>query len=64
MTETRVVAVGYEHRLAVDGQTAKRATNRCRCDSRVKATTPEPGDLRVFICEESGLEVGREVEAV
>ena len=75
-----VVAVGYEHRLAVDGRTAHRVTDRCRCGSRVKAVTPEPGlilrrdsapdaartpepgDVRIFICEKSGLEVGSEVE--
>lgn len=62
VTEKRVVAVGHEHRLAVDGRTAERVTDRCRCDSRVKAVTPEPGILRVFICEESGRKVGHEEE--
>ena len=63
MTETRrVAAVGHEHRLAVDGQAADRATDRRRCGSRADKVRSVSGDLAVFVCAESGREIGREEE--
>ena len=63
MTETRrVAAVGHEHRLAADGQTAERAAGRCRCGSRAEKVSSASEDLAVFVCAESGREIGREEE--
>ena len=54
------MAVGGEHRLAVDGKTAERVTDRCRCDSPTRAVMLADGDMREFVCVASGQKVGYE----